>query len=95
MLEPDTESDSIDQQYSELVILGIAEAETRDKDMEEWEEEYHDTLTKEPGLTELTEFSIDTGNHAPIAQRSYNTPIALKSSVDKEIDWLLEKGVEQ
>ena len=27
-----------------------------------------------------------------IAQRPYNTPIALKSSVNQEIDWLLDKG---
>ena len=58
----------MDQQYSELVISGVAEAETRDKDVKEWEEENHDSLTKEPGLTELTEISIDTGNHALIAQ---------------------------
>ena len=31
-----------------LVISGVAEAETRDKDMNELEEEYHDILTKEP-----------------------------------------------
>ena len=92
VLEPDTESNSMDQQYTELVLSGVAEAETSDSDVREWEEVYRDTLTKAPGLTRLTKFSIDTGDHTPIAQRPYNTPIALKCSIDREIDWLLEKG---
>ena len=48
-------------------------------------------MTKEPGLTPLAEFGIDTGQSSPIAQRPYNTPLSLRDSVDKEIDWLLEK----
>ena len=63
MLQLDSESDSMDQQYSELVISGVAEAENRDKDVREWEKDYSDTLTKDPGLTNLTEFKIDTGDH--------------------------------
>ena len=38
------------------------------------------------------EFAMDTGAHDPIAQRPYNTPLSLRDSVDKEIDWLLSKG---
>ena len=49
-------------------------------------------MTKEPGLTKLAEFSIDMGEHRPIPQRPYNTPLGLRESVDKELDWLLSKG---
>ena len=49
-------------------------------------------LTKEPGLTKQVTFGIDTGDAAPIFQRAYNTPISLKASVDKELDWLLQQG---
>ena len=59
------------------------------KVLENW---FKDILTKEAGLTNLVEFGINTGGHEPIFQRAYNTPAALKESVDKEIEWLLEKG---
>ena len=49
-------------------------------------------MTKEPGLTDMAEFAIDTGESSPIAQRPYNTPLTLRDSVDKELDWLLEQG---
>ena len=32
------------------------------------------------------------GDNKPIAQRPYNTPLSLRDSVDKEIDWLLAQG---
>ena len=92
VLEPDTESDSTDQEYSEVVIRGRAEAQSREKDISEWVEEYSNTLTKELGLTPLAEFTIDMGKHDPIAQCPYNTPLSLRDSVDSEIDWLLSKG---
>jgi len=53
---------------------------------------FKNTLTKEPGLTDVTTFSIDTGTHAPVHQHPYNTPAHFRSSIDQEIDWLLEKG---
>ena len=52
---------------------------------------YGDVLTSEPGLTSITKFGIDTGDSEPIHQRVYNTPAALKESVDTEIDWLLSQ----
>jgi len=52
---------------------------------------YGDTLTKEPGLTDLAEFRIDTGNSAPILQRPYNTLTHFRASIDTELDWLIEK----
>ena len=92
VLEPDTESDSMDQEYSEVVIRGKVEMMNREKDIQEWVEEFQTSLTKEPVLTPLAEFGIDTGSHDPIAQRPYNTPLSLRDLVDKEIDWLLSKG---
>ena len=92
VLEPDSEVDSMEQQYTEVVITGKAESETRESDIADWVAEYGDTMTKEPGLTHLARFSIDTGGNSAIAQRPYNTPLALRDSVDKEIDWLLEQG---
>ena len=53
---------------------------------------YDRVLSKEPGLTDLAYFDIDTGNAEPISQRPYSTPVALKASVDAEITWLLQKG---
>jgi len=50
---------------------------------------YEDVLTAEPGLTDITEFAIETGNTEPIFQRAYNTPASLKDSNDTEIQWLL------
>ena len=49
-------------------------------------------MTKEPGLTTLVEFGIDTGDSRPIAQRPYNTPLSLRDSVDRELDWLISQG---
>ena len=88
----DTESDSMEQEYTEVVISGKAESRTREKDIEEWLSEFDSTMTRELGLTKSVEFGIDTGDHVPIAQRLYNTPLSLRESVDKEIDWLLSKG---
>ena len=56
VLEPDTVSDSMDQQYSDLVIMGGADSDNKKQDIKDWMEEYSDNLTKEPGLTQLAEF---------------------------------------
>ena len=53
---------------------------------------YADVLTKEPGLTDLATFDIDTGKADLIHQRPYSTPVALKAKIDEELTWLLEKG---
>ena len=77
------------QEYTEVIIKGKAESSTRESDTAEWLREFEGTMTKEPGLTTLVDFRIDTGDNKPIAQRPYNTPLSLRDSVDKEIDWLL------
>jgi len=55
------------------------------------ERDFSNILTKEQGLTHLTEFSMDTGDHAPIFQRAYSASTALVETVDAEIQWLLSK----
>ena len=61
-------------------------------DISEIERKYSDILTKDPGCTDKVCFDIDTGNNTPLFQRAYNTPIALKEHIDKELDWLLARG---
>ena len=53
---------------------------------------FRDTLTEDPGLTDAVRFSIDTGQHDPIAQRPYQTPDVLKKGLEEELRWLLDKG---
>ena len=45
------------------------------------------------GLTNLTEHSIDTGNHLPIKQRFRKLPIAQREAVEKELDKLEKQGL--
>ena len=82
VLEGDTANDDIVTRSSETTVY---EQQLEDK-------QYKDVLTAEPGLTEMTEFAIDTGNTEPIYQRAYNTPASLRDSIDTEIQWLLDKG---
>ena len=53
---------------------------------------YKGVLNKEPGLTDLVKFEIDTGDEAPIYQRPYGIPVALREKVEAELDWLIERG---
>ena len=53
---------------------------------------FKSVLDKEPGLTTLVKFQIDTGKELPIYQRPYGIPVTLREKVDSEIDWLLERG---
>ena len=92
VLEPDTVTDHLEDQYAEAKVTGKVAADNRERDIRSWEEDYKDILTKEPGLTYLKQFKIDTGDHPPIHQRPYNTPQALIESVNKELDWLKSKG---
>ena len=92
VLEPDTPTDHMEEQYSEVVVTGSVITEDRQRDIQGWVKDFSDILTKEPGLTELKQFRIDTGDHAPIQQRPYHIPQALKESVDVELAWLKQKG---
>ena len=92
VLQPDTVEDRLDDQYAEAKISGSVVDETRARDIASWEADFRDILTKEPGLTHLKEFCMDTGDHPPIHQRPYNTPQSLVASVNKELAWLKSKG---
>ena len=65
--------------------------DSQNKDIQEFVDRYKDVLTSEPGLTHLAEFGMDTGDTQPIFQRAYNIPVAFKESINKKIDWLLQK----
>ena len=92
VFEPDSKEDDILDRYSEVTVSGKELQQKQAQDIKKIEERYTDILIKEPGLTKLAEFSIDTGQHESLLLRAYNTPAALQQSIDKEIDWLLEKG---
>ena len=82
----------MDDQYSEAKVTGTMLAKGREADIRAWEVDFKDILTKEPGLTNLTEFRIDTGDHPPIHERLYNIPCLLLDSINKDIEWLVAKG---
>ena len=84
--------DTTETQYAEATVRGKVETATRETDIQGWETEFADILTKEPSLTSLVQFRIETGLHPPICQGPYNTPQALVKSVDKELEWLKDKG---
>jgi len=93
VMESDTKSDEIEQRYAEVKVSGSEEMSERQRgELDGILGKYSRTLTKEPGLTKLTTFTIDTGDHAPIHQRPYNTPAHFRTSINTELDWLLEKG---
>ena len=92
VFDPDTPEDDLVNRFSEARIEQGTSSEDMTKDIQQWEVDFKDTLTKEPGITHLAEFTIDTGTHQPIFQRAYNTPISLLESVDRELEWLISKG---
>ena len=92
VLEPDSPGDEITDRLAEVKIEGDDLSPSQKADIAKVELTFADILTKDPGLTDLVQFEMDTGDHPPLFQRAYNTPTALKESIDKELDWLLEKG---
>ena len=92
VFEADTQTDNILMRYAEVHIGEQQLHETEIQQVQKLLDKYPDVMTTEPGLTTITEFGIDTGDIPPIFQTPYNTPAALKSSIDKEIDWLLDKN---
>ena len=76
------QTDSMEYMYTEVVVMGKAQATEREKDVQERVEQYQDILTNELGLTQLTRLGIDTGDSKPITQRLYNTTLSLRDKVD-------------
>ena len=91
VFEGDTADDEIVATYAETTIVEQELQQSQTADIDKVLSKYADVMTAEPGLTSLTEFAIETGETEPIFQRAYNTPAALKASIDTEIDWLLDK----
>jgi len=93
VMDEDKTGDEIGDRYSEVKVSGSEElSKNQREELEEILGKYKNTLSKEPGLTDLAVFSIDTGRHAAIYQHPYSTPAHFRSSIDTELDWLLEKG---
>jgi len=91
VFEADEEGDDILDRYAEGKVMGDELDDEKKRDIARIMERYGDTLTKEPGLTDLAEFKIDTGECKQIYQRPYNTPAHFRASIDSEIDWLIDK----
>ena len=91
MLEEDSNNDDITDRFAEARIKEQHLNENQREQFQRVLEGYSEVLNKEPGLTSLVRFEIDTGEADPIHQHPYNTPMTLKASVDREIDWLLER----
>ena len=91
VFEPDTPLDTILDRYSEVKVSGDQLEDSQAADIRNLESQFSDILTKEPGLTNLVKFGVDTGDQTPIHHRAYSTPAALRDSIDIEIDWLLDK----
>ena len=92
MLEADTDQDDITQRLAEVKLEQQPLSIEQQGQLRAVLAKHDKVLTKEPGLTQLVNFDIDTGEASPVYQRPYNTPASLRHSVDLEIDWLLEKG---
>ena len=54
---------------------------------------HQDTLTKVPGLTNLTSHVIETGDASPIRMQPYRVPHAYRDPVKHEIKEMLEQGI--
>ena len=88
----DTEEDKLSTSIADTKIQTEDLTKSQQDQLKAELDKYIDVLQKEPGLTDLTTFDIDTGDAAPVQQRPYSTPVTLKDSVEKELQWLLEKG---
>ena len=92
ILEEDRDDDDITNTNDKLKLRAGDSESGRQADIEQLRIEFKDTLREEPGITELTEFKINTGDARPIAQRPYMTANSLKTGVEEELNWLLERG---
>ena len=88
----DTDKDELTNSFASAKLEGQVLTGRQQQQLDEVLLAHQAILTKDPGLTTLVKFNIDTGDADPIQQRPYSTPVALKASVDDEITWLLNKG---
>ena len=88
----DTPQDELSKSFAASKVQAQELTLQQQQQLQEVLRTYDDVLTKDPGLTTVTTFDIDTGEAEPVQQRPYSTPVTLKDSVDKELAWLLGKG---
>ena len=55
--------------------------------------EYSQVLQNQPGHTSLTEYKIETGTARPVRLPPYRLPQAYRSTVQKEIEEMLEQDI--
>ena len=92
VLEDDVVGDDVTVTNGKVHVEKIVLDGKMQQDIENWLHDFSDVVCTEPGLTDWVELAINTGDAAPVAQRPYNTPVALREAVSKEIDWLEQKG---
>jgi len=61
MLDPDSGTETMDDQYSEDKVMGTMVVEGREADI--MAIDFKDILMKEPGLLNLTVYQVDLGDH--------------------------------
>jgi len=68
VMDEDVVGDEIGERYAEVKVSGAEElSSVQRSQVEDVLGRYSHILTKEPGLTDVTTFHIDTGEHAPTA----------------------------
>ena len=91
ILKEDTENDIITDRFAEAKVKEKDLSGEQQQQLQTVLSKYDKVLNKEPGLTSLVQFSIDTGQAEPIYQRPYGIPVAMREKVDSELDWLIER----
>ena len=78
----DTEQEDLANTFASANVQEQVLTEQQQAQLREVLDKFEAVLTKKPGLTELAQFDIDTGEADPIYKRRYSTPVALKASLD-------------
>jgi len=88
VLEYDVEGDDVTCTNGKVKMVDIVPTATMQAAIDSWLADFQDVVCSEPELTDWVELSINTGDAPPVSQRLYNTPVALREAVAKEVDWL-------
>jgi len=92
VLEDDSIEDDVTCTNIKISLRKVEKSKEMIEDIRKLLSEFEDVVKKEPGLTDWVELGINTGDAAPVSQRPYNTPVALREAVGKEVQWLLDQG---
>jgi len=92
--DPDTPEEEVDAIGGPGRIEGHGTCEGFDQQqLDDLLKKHSNTLTAEPGLTNLAEFRIDTEDAQPICQFLYRPPERLLAKIEQEIEMLKNKGI--